>query len=266
MGTSKSYSMPSGGNWEPLKREATAFVKDGARTSVAIRPLLRDYLKVRPISSASGSGGFGGAGSSSGASSAGGAGGSGGGRRRSGGAGVATAERIGSFFSRVGQVGLAEALREIGLGDLVGKSAAEVSNALLDELAGPASTLDQAAAREALVALQDELFKAAEIFQDVEEALTKSIDETGLVALLFRFLGHYIYQRFCTDFYERFVKQVGSSRAAQALKSIRDCIEAAITAKLVGVDLKKFKWSGPDGKRISEQVLGEIRQIFEVPS
>jgi len=266
MGTSKGYTMPSGGNWEPLKREATDFVKNGSTASSSPKPLLRDYLKVRPISGASGRGASsGGTGRSSGGSAA---GGSGGGRsgRRSGNAGIATAQRIGGFFSLVGEVGLAAALRELGLEDLIGKSAAELSDALLEEMAGPASTLDQAAAREALMELQDELLKEAETFQDVEQVLTKTIDNAGVVTILLRFLGHYIYQRFCTDFYEKWVKQVGSFRASQSLKNIRDCIEAAIASKLAGIDLKKFMWCSPDGKRLSDQVLVEVRQIFEVPA
>ncbi len=251
--------MPSGGDWEPLKREATEFVKHEGAGSVAPRTLLRDYMKVRSASSGPSGGGGSGRGGSS-------AGSRGGGRARSWGAGVTTAQRLGGFVSRVGEIGLAEALRETGLGHLVGRSAAEVSGALLEKLAGPASTLDQASAREALIALNDELFAESETFEDVEEALTKTMDEGGLLGILLRFFGHYIFQCFCTDFYERFVKKVGSSRAAQSLKSIRDCIEAAIKTKLAAVDIKKFNLSGPEGKRISEQVLGEIRDIFEVPA
>ena len=262
MGTSKGYKMPSGGDWEPLKREATVFAKNDGAGPVAPRTLLRDYMKVRSVSGGStmgsGTGGSGSGGSSAGPSR--------GGRARSWGAGVTTAQRLGGFISRVGEVGLVEALREAGLGHLVGRSAAEVSGALLEKLAGPASTLDQASAREALIALNDELFAETETFEDVEETLTRTMDEEGLFGILLRFFGHYVYQCFCTDFYERFVKKVGPSRAAHSLKSIRDCIEAAIKAKLAAVDIKKFNWSGKEGKRISEQVLGEIRDIFEVPA
>jgi hypothetical protein len=262
MGTSKGYKMPSGGNWEPLKREATDFVKHDGAGSVAAKALLRDYVKVRSTSSGSGGSATGGGGIGGGLG-----GGSGrGGRARSFSAGVATAQRLGGFISRVGEVGLAEALKEAGLGDLVGKSAAEVSAALLDNLAGPASTLDQAAAREALVLFNDELLAQTETFEDVEQALGKIMDEGGLFGILLHFFGHYIYQCFCTDFYERFVMKVGSSRASSSLKSIRDYIQHAIKGKLAGTDVKRFSWSGRDGRRLSEQVLGDVCDIFEVPA
>ena len=47
MGTSKGYKMPSGGNWEPLKREATDFVKNDGAGSVAPKTLLRDYVHFK---------------------------------------------------------------------------------------------------------------------------------------------------------------------------------------------------------------------------
>ncbi|MGH9644929.1 MAG: hypothetical protein ACRD3Q_21205 [Terriglobales bacterium] len=264
MGTSKGYKMPSGGDWTPLKTQATEFVNSntqGQAGAAAGRALLRNYIKVRSASNSPVSGD--GPGATSGKSG----GGSGRGvRGRSWGVGVATAQKLGKFFSRVSEIGLADALREAGLGDLVGKSAADVSGALLDHLAGPASTLDEASVREALVALNDELLEEAETFEDVEEALTKTIDDAGMFGVLLRFLGHYIYQCFCTDFYERFVKKVGSTRAAQSIKSIRDCIQAAVKSKLAGIDPKKFSWGGSDARRISEQILGEIRDIFEVPA
>ena len=265
MGTSKGYKMPSGGDWEPLKREATAFAKGNGAGSVVPKTLLRDYLKVR--STSAGSGNSGSTGSLGGASGGSGGGvGRRGGRARSFGAGVSTAQRLGGFISRVGEVGLSEALREVGLQDLVGKPAAEISAALLDKLAGPASTLDQAAARDALVVLNDELLSQAETFAELEQALAKIMDEGGIFGILLRFFGHYIYQCFCTDFYERFVKKVGSSRAAESLKSIRDYIHHAIRDKLAGTDVKKFNWNGNDGRRISEQVLGDVCDIFEVPA
>jgi hypothetical protein len=151
------------------------------------------------------------------------------------------------------------------MGDLVGKPAAEVSSALLDRLAGPASTLDQAAARSALVELNDELLAEAETYEDVEKALAQSIDKGGLFEILLKFFGHYIYECFCRDFYERFLKKVGSSKAIQSLKSIKDCIESAIKAKLAGRDVAKIDWSGVDGKKISDEVLGEVLEIYEVP-
>ena len=262
MGTSKGYKMPSGGEWGPLKREATDFAQNVGIKPMAPQPLLTHYIRVRGNSGGGSStgGGDGGGQRESGATE----GGAGRGRGGAWRAGVCTAHKLGGFLSRVGEVGLAETLRETGLGDLVGRPASEISLALLDELAGPASTLDQAAAREALVELNDDLLAEAETFDDVEVALAKVLDQGGVFEILLRFFGHYLYSCFCRDFYERLLKRVGESRAAQSLKSIKDCIQSAVKAKLTGHDPKKFNWRGADGKKLSEQVLAEILDIYEV--
>ena len=258
MGTSKGYKMPSGGDWGPLKREATDFVQNISVKPGAPQSLLGHYVRVRGSNggSATSTGGESGSGSTSGGTKD--------GRARAWGAGVGTAQRLGGFLSRVGEVGLAEALREEGLGDLVGRPASEISGALLDKLAGPGSTLDQAAAREALVELNDELLAEAKTFDDTEMALGTTLDKGGIFEVLLRFFGHYLYSCFCRDFYERLLKKVGSSQAAQSLKSIKDCIQSAIKAKLSGQDTRTFNWHGAEGKKLSEQVLAEILDIFEV--
>jgi len=261
--------MPTGGDWGPLKREATDFAQNVGFQSTAAQPLLRQYIRVRsnagvPVGGAGPTGGPGGVGNSAGSGGSGSGGAGGGGTSWS--AGVSTAQNVGGFLSRVGNVGLAEALREVGLGDLIGRSAAEITGALLDKLAGPGSTLDQAAARQALVELNDDLLKDADTFEELEKVLGETIDKDGLFAILLRFFGHYLYECFCRDFYERLIKKVGSSQAAQSLKSIRDCIESAVKAKLAGRNAKDFNWHGADGKKLSEQVLTEVLDIFEVPA
>jgi hypothetical protein len=246
--------MPTGGEWEPLKREATKYAKNVGINPVAPRSLLNHYIQVR--TNANGPRG----GTADNAID----GGGGGGRVGQWAAGAATAAGIGGFLSRVGEVGLDGALREEGLGDLVGRSASEISTALLDKFAGPASTLDQSAARQALIDLNDELLAEAETFEDVEQALVGAVDQGGLFDILMRFFGHYLYECFCRDFYERLVQRVGSAQATESLKSIRDCIEAAIKAKLVGRNRFAFQWNGPDGKKLAAEILGEVFDIFEL--
>src|SRR5690242_9582526 len=110
MGTSKGKGMPTGGAWTPLKREASKFVRNNQANSGSTPTpdnLLRLYFGAR-----GGSGGGGG----------GGAGGSGGGF---GGAAQRAGQALGGFLSNVQNVGLSEALRDIGLAHLINKSFSE---------------------------------------------------------------------------------------------------------------------------------------------
>lgn len=248
MGTSKGYDMPSGGDWTPLKTDATNFVKSEGRGSVSSGKLLADYLRANGGARSIASGGKGG-----------GRGGGGGGS-----AARSTGRALGGFLSSVGAVGLDQALRDAGLIDLVGKPAKEVVSGLLDTLAEPGSTLDEHAARLALAKLNDDLLNDAETYEDVERALSQALDQQGLGHILASFFGHYLYERFCRDFYENWVKRVGSMQAARSLRSIKDYIESQIKAKLTGRDFAKVKWHTRDGLRLTQQVLQDTLEVFEV--
>src|SRR5690242_6296936 len=106
MGTSRGYRLPTGGNWGPLKTDATQFVQAPGASAATPKSLLRDYVRANGgstgIISGRGSGGRGGRG----------------GGRRSGGA-VRTAQALGGFLSSAASGGLGLALTELGLGHLI---------------------------------------------------------------------------------------------------------------------------------------------------
>ncbi len=261
--------MPTGGDWTPLKNEATKFAKDEGQGNVSPNKLLNDYLKANGGAKSIANGGgvtttnyksSGGSGGSS--KGSGGGGGKGGGK--GGGAARSVGRNLGGFLSSVAAGGLNQALREAGLSDLIDKSAEEVSAGLLDALAGPSSTLDEHAARLALAALNDELLKDAETYEDVAQAFSATLNEQGLMWVLGSFFCHYLYERFCRDFYETWVKKVGSSHAARSLKSIKDYIENSLKAKLTGRDVTRINWKGREGLKLTQQVMQETLEIFEV--
>lgn len=262
MGTSKGYRMPTGGDWTPLKKDATQFANEGGQGPVSPQTLLRDYLAAsggaRGLARGVGGGGARGVG----AGAQGGGTSSGGGR--TGRAAREVGRSVGGFLSSVASVGLEGALREAGLSDLVGRPAEEVSAGMLNALAEPGSTLDDHAARLALVKLNDELLRDALTYEDTERALSEALDGRGLAGILASFFGHYLYERFCRDFYENWVKKVGSSKATRLMKSIKDCIESSLKAKLVGRDVTRLNWKGREGLRLTEQVMRETLEIFEV--
>lgn len=253
MGTSKGYDMPTGGDWTPLKLDATNFVKNEGQGSVSPGKLLANYLKAnggaRSIAS--------GVGPATGASAS--------GKHKAGGGPARRAGRaLGGFLSSVGEIGLDAALRDVGLADLMGKPAKEVMAGLLDTLVEPGSTLDEHAARLALAKLNDDLLKGAETYEDVEHALSRAVDQQGISQILSSFFGHYLYERFCRDFYENWVKRVGSTQAARSLKSIKDYIVSRIKAKVVARDFKNVSWRTRDGLKLAQQVLQDTLEVFEV--
>lgn len=251
MGTSKGYTMPTGGEWTPLKTEASKFVKDtghsGSGTnSTSPQHLVSRYLNVLRNT------GYGGSGES-------GSGSGGGGIGR---AATQTGQRLGNFLSRVSEIGLAETLKEFELSDLIGKSAEEVTIGLTDAFTNPASSLDDEAARVALYELYQELLEKSENFEDVDTAFTQVVDEPGIIKTIADFFGKYIYRIFCRDFYEGWQKKAGADQARQKLDEVKGYIFSSIRTRFVGEKANK-NWSRADGLRMSEQILKDTRYIFE---
>lgn len=287
MGTSRSYGAPTSGGWPPLKKLVTQFGSDGGGTPLPPLPPFPDPLPFpppeypvppqAPIGPAPGQllagyiGAHGGAiamaGRSGGRGGGGGQGGSGGvgvGRPRSIGRPVARAgQNLGRLAARVGQVGLATALREFDLADLVGRPADEVGVAIVEQLAGPGSTMDASLARIALNRLRQELLSAAKTFEDVERILRGALERVHVTGLLMQFYGHYLYERFARDFYERLVKSVGAEKARHSVESVRRTIFSSLRAKIAGRDPATVDWRGDEGRQLAERVLIETLQVFE---
>lgn len=281
MGTSRGYSAPTTGSWPPLKRQATQFGGGGGNqplippgdgppgpsppTSPFLSPqnLLGHY--VRTLSESGQAGGSGSGGGHSGRTHT--QGGSQGSTARAQGvsrAAIRVGRNLGSFVTSVAQSGLANTLREFGLGNLVGRPAKEVTIALIDRLAGPGTTMDESLARIALNRIRQELFATAKTAEDLERVLTQTLEQLEVVGLVMRFYSHYLFERFCRDFYERLVLKVGSEQTRRSIDEIRRTIFASLRAKVAGRNPTEVDWGGSEGHQLAERILEETLHIFEV--
>lgn len=246
MGTSKGYPLPTGGNWTDLKREATQFAQAGSGSDAT--PLLGHFIKAN--------------GGAAGWASGKGAGGGTGGTARTGQAARQTGRNLGGFLARAGSSGLATALEDLGLANLMGHSATDVSMALLDALAGPANTLDDAAARAALAALMRELLGVTKSFEEIERALQQALDRQGVGQILMRFFALYLYECFCRHFYENWRQKVDNRKAKSQLKMIKSCIDKSLKAKVGKRDPMTIRWNKQEGQRLTQRILQETLEIF----
>ena len=259
MGTSKGYSMPSGGEWTPLKHEATDFVKNPDEAKP--EPVVSAYIRA-----------FGGAGAfaargnrkaaarSRNGDSSGGGGGSGAGSTR---AARSTAQAVGAFIGDVARDGFAVALERLGLAELVGRPPDEVVERLLDSLAAPGTTLDAAAARHALDDILGGLLENASSYEDLVAAFEARVTEAGLRQFLGDFYGAYVYELFSRDFYENWAEKVGIARAEDSLKQIEECMRSEAVLQLAGRELLTFDWRGPDAEQLAQTIMEEVLRLFE---
>jgi len=241
MGTSKGYQAPTTPQWSKLKGDVTRYSKDGAALPTIARDIIRDFIKV-----------------SSGTPNAGG----GGGTRKGSNAAIATGKKLAGFARSVATGGLGKALEEIGLGELVGKSAGEITLALLDKLCDEGSTLDEVDVRNALSDLTDELLEEAKSYDEVVLKLEEKFTLEILEQLLFTFFNYYLYHQFCRVFYERLVAKHGESKTENFLKSIRDFIASELKYQTFEKNLAHVDWSGEEGEHISNEVLQRTLLVF----
>jgi hypothetical protein len=152
-------------------------------------------------------------------------------------------------------------LQAAGWGDLVGRPVREILNSLLDRLGGESSTIDDVDARMALAALEKQYFDPAQTPEDLEQLMQAQVGQIETV--LQDYFGLYLYEVFCRVFFERLVQKTGETRAYTVLGQIKDFIRAKLENLAAGRDISRINWKGPDGQRITAEVMEATLRVFE---
>jgi hypothetical protein len=242
MGTSASYDAPP--SWAGLKNEVTRAAHQGPLAGHKVRHIVQRLIHENGGKNAIARGG----------------------REAPGGAAGSAAPardvaaRLGNFVSDVQSFGLKEAAQRLGLGDLSNRPVGEILLAVLDRVGGPASTIDEADARQALSDLQEEILAEAQTVEEVESILIEA--GQNLESLLERFFGHYIFEQFSRIFYERLVQRVGASEAASFIGQIKEFISSSLANRAATRDLSKVDWAGKEGASIVSEICAQTLEVF----
>ena len=165
--------------------------------------------------------------------------------------GRAVANRLLAFGQATAQRGIDAALREFGLQDAVGIAADEALQRIVDTLAAGANSLDETAAREALVDVMRELL---EEFADVADAFG-DLGAAGALDLLLRFIAAYIFRRFAKALGDRLRAHAESAPAARRREEeIRRYIAAEVTIAFEDVGVETLDWRH-DTERIIDRCM-----------
>ena len=253
MGTSKSYSPGTGGAWSDVKGQITSRLS-GSR-DVPIRGLVGDSVRA--------AGGVGVGGRTRGARSRGGTGGGGGG-------GAARAigpvvGGLGGFGLAVRDKGLAEGLNQLGLQELVGKSAVEVVATIAEQLAATVDGLDgdlmKTALREAI--LDASALGDRDGFQDMEKGLQSFLNENGVAGLVELFLCRFVFDAVWINF-EAYVQSKSSDENAYV--AFMDAVESVCESEVRGTidelrnngEFESLDWFGEGGQQIGRSIFETI--------
>ncbi len=205
MGTSKSFSsltkrMP---NWGSLSSTVTRSCDGSTLPTETLGNILKGY--VTAIGGASIAGG---------------------GSKVAGRAGIRTARNLGGFFGAFTSSGgnLRAALELTGLDNIGAKSVSDIINHLIEYCSGPASTIDDKAAKEASRLLLEEILVSAESLEDAEAIMQQLFKENTHEELIIKYFGYYILEHLSIWFYEKLVIDKGQTECTELFRQLKNFI------------------------------------------
>jgi hypothetical protein len=241
MGTSTGYNAPTTPEWQAVKTEVSREAPNGRPAPEVAARIVSDYIRASggPRAISKGKGPLG--------------------QTK---AAQSVAARIAGFLGSVSEHGLPEALRRSGWALLVGRPVTEILAGLLDALGGPAHSLDDVDARNALSRLQDDLLGDAVTADQVEQILKANAEDSALTLLITRFYMHYLYEQFCRVFYERLVMRVGDTTADSFLAGIQDFLESALHEQVQQHGIEAIDWTEGMGQSFADELLERTLRVF----
>ncbi|MGE3413600.1 MAG: hypothetical protein AB7L91_15390 [Dehalococcoidia bacterium] len=232
MGTSSDFDGGTGGAWTSYKHAASRFASHGGQKQ-AKRVLARHVAALGGASAAAGSAS----------------------------AGVRTGQGVASFATGLAARGLSDALRDLGLGELVGRDRFEVLEGLLEEIAETGSDLEQVAARNAAMDVLEELYPDdAEDYEDLE-AIELGPDDVA--ALVQTFVSAYVFNRLLPSLAERLARQDDQELARRHQAELVDYVQSIVQLELSKVNPLSVNWRGRRGREIIERLIADAYGILE---
>lgn len=235
MGTSTSFTGLTGGGWTQAKRLATRYARSGGDREALTRA-------VGAYVAAHGGALLAAAGAA---------------------AGQAALSALGSFLTDVARSGLSDALEKRGMTHLVGQDADTVLASLVDALAGPGNTREDAIARAAMTEVLGELF---ERLAETPEGLAEldRLDRQGVTELMAMFTVEYVYLRMLEEIGDRIAAGATTPEVAQRLEiQIKDYIKEMLEMELRNIDPMSIDWGGPDGQAFRQRIFESAYALLE---
>jgi hypothetical protein len=245
MGTSKSYSTSATGQpqWGDLSRVVTTNCNGGNVTTANLGKIVGNYVNVLGGASRAGRGGS----------------------KIGGRSGIKTGKRLGGvlgfFTSSNGD--LRQTLSQTGLTDLNGKTVADIVNYLIEYCSGPASNIDDRAAKEASRILLEELTTNANSIDELEAKLKENLDSQSLEEILVRYFGYYIIEHLSVMFYEKLVTEKGKTDCTELFRQIKNFIHARLEEMNKTNPLQNMDWGSDDADRAIKNIYQDVLTVFE---
>ncbi|MGI4741280.1 MAG: hypothetical protein ACRYG7_39445 [Janthinobacterium lividum] len=149
------------------------------------------------------------------------------------------------------------------MGNLIGGSAEDIRDALVDVLCEDGGLLDEGDARAAMDDSMEALLGTAETYAEVEAALTASLSGTQFREVLYRFFGNYIYRQLLRNHYERLLRAQGTQSTKDFFREVKSTIQSSIKGFVDDNPRPILNWGTQDIAVFISQVQQDIFDIFQ---
>ncbi len=174
-----------------------------------------------------------------------------------------TGSKYARFLGAIASGGINNALQNLGLGNLVGRSSEEICLAIADAIAPTGSTNDEAIARDALISTLDSLYNKLQEngndFTNVDRLSLDQIKET-----LIEYVSNYVFNKWMYELGIAIEKgSVTESYAINLETEVKDLIYAETFECYRDVPVETFNISDQSNNAMIEQIFQTAYSILE---
>lgn len=134
---------------------------------------------------------------------------------------------------------------------------------MLEYCSGPASTIDDVAAKAASKQLWEELAGEAASIEDFEAALAGAVATESLQEIIIRYFAYYIFEHLSIMFYEKLVAEKGKTNCNDLFRQVKDFILEKLRNMDKRNSLQNINWGGDEADRLIKNIQEDVLKIFE---
>lgn len=177
-------------------------------------------------------------------------------------AGRAATVRLGGFLSDVARLGLREAARRAGLGDIVGRDINSAVAAIIDRLAPDGALREESAARKAIIETLNEVCDRFNLTQDGLGAL-EVIDAATAREIVVLSVSNFVNEQFQQELMICFERgEVSEARANYLSGQMREYILNTTRSDYGGLDVLNLDWD-TQGATIAARIYRDAYGFLE---
>jgi hypothetical protein len=182
---------------------------------------------------------------------------------RSARAGRSTIKKLGRVFSDLALGGTPVAFDRLDIAPVVGRPLEEVLASIQDFLAPAGSSMDEAAARNAVSATLRDVYQQYDLEGAGLDGLN-AIDEQGVRSTLELFAANYIYERMLNAMYNDLTgEDVDEVQLVRMERDIRAFTREAVRLELDDVEILTVDWDGKQGDEIATRIFEQAYAVWE---